>query len=108
MTAMWNHYCPAEKTEMAVGDGEPCNWCGAHETLTGLETQLQLRNPQNDRHPASATTLRVYNAGANTLNVYPPTAAQINALGLNNPDTITAGACKTYVGLSSALYRIKT
>ena len=29
MTAMWNHYCPAEKTEMAVGDGEPCNWCDA-------------------------------------------------------------------------------
>ena len=54
------------------------------------------------------TTLRVYNAGANTLNVYPPTSAQINALGLNVADTIAAGACKTYVGLSSALYRIKT
>lgn len=29
MTAMWNHYCLSEKTKIATGDDEPCNWCGA-------------------------------------------------------------------------------
>jgi hypothetical protein len=24
-------YCEEEKTEMAVGKGEPCNWCGKEE-----------------------------------------------------------------------------
>ena len=28
---MWEHYCEEEKTEMAVGKGEPCNWCGKEE-----------------------------------------------------------------------------
>jgi len=28
MTAMWNHYCPIEKADMKIGNGEPCNWCG--------------------------------------------------------------------------------
>ena len=28
---MWEHYCEEEKTEMAVGIGEPCNWCGKEE-----------------------------------------------------------------------------
>ena len=25
---MWEHYCDEEKSMMAVGKGEPCNWCG--------------------------------------------------------------------------------
>ena len=25
---MWEHYCDTEKTMMATGKGEPCNWCG--------------------------------------------------------------------------------
>jgi hypothetical protein len=50
----------------------------------------------------------VWNAGANTLNVYPMTGGQINALGTNNPDTIASGANKTYVALSSTLYRIES
>ncbi len=28
---MWEHYCEEEETEMAVGKGEPCNWCGKKE-----------------------------------------------------------------------------
>ena len=28
---MWDHYCPIEETEMAVGKDEECNWCGAIE-----------------------------------------------------------------------------
>jgi hypothetical protein len=29
---MWKHYCEVEATEMEVGKGEPCNWCGADES----------------------------------------------------------------------------
>jgi len=28
---MWSHYCTVEKTEMMVGKGEECNWCGQKE-----------------------------------------------------------------------------
>ena len=28
---MWEHYCEEEETQMAVGKGEPCNWCGKEE-----------------------------------------------------------------------------
>ena len=28
---MWYHLCPVEKTEMFVGKGEECSWCGAIE-----------------------------------------------------------------------------
>ena len=28
---MWEHYCKVEKSQMGVGKGEPCNWCGAEE-----------------------------------------------------------------------------
>ena len=28
---MWKHYCPIEETDMEVGKGEECNWCGAIE-----------------------------------------------------------------------------
>ena len=25
---MWYHICPVEKTDMFVGKGEECSWCG--------------------------------------------------------------------------------
>ena len=28
---MWEHYCHEEHSMMAVGKGEPCNWCGKKE-----------------------------------------------------------------------------
>lgn len=28
---MWHHFCKAEKAWISVGQGEPCNWCDAHE-----------------------------------------------------------------------------
>jgi hypothetical protein len=28
---MWEHYCEEEKSMMATGKGEPCNWCGKEE-----------------------------------------------------------------------------
>lgn len=76
--------------------------------VTTVAAGSGVRLPAGTTQSVTGLEVTVWNAGANTLNVYPPTSAQIDALGLNNPDTITAGACKTYVGLSSALYRIKT
>ena len=31
---MWEHYCKVEKSQMGVGKGEPCNWCGEEEEKT--------------------------------------------------------------------------
>jgi hypothetical protein len=76
--------------------------------VTTVAAGSGVRLPAGTTQSVTGLEVTVWNVGANTLNVYPPTAAQINALGLNLPDTIAAGACKTYVGLSSALYRIKT
>ena len=28
---IWRYICPVEETEMEVGKGEECNWCGATE-----------------------------------------------------------------------------
>ena len=28
---MWTHYCSEEQSDMAIGKGEPCNWCGEEE-----------------------------------------------------------------------------
>ena len=28
---MWEHYWDEEKSMMATGKGEPCNWCGKEE-----------------------------------------------------------------------------
>lgn len=60
--------------------------------------------------PASITGLEmtVWNQGANVLNVYPPTGAQIDALGTDIADTIAVGANKTYVGITATQYRIKS
>jgi hypothetical protein len=45
----------------------------------------------------------VWNDGANSLLVYPPSGAQINSLGTNNPATISTGAGAGYVMLSATL-----
>jgi hypothetical protein len=37
----------------------------------------------------------IWNHGANTLNIYPPSSGQLNALGANNPLTLAAGSCVT-------------
>lgn len=28
---MWEHYCQVEHSEMMIGHGEECSWCGAVE-----------------------------------------------------------------------------
>ena len=57
------------------------------------------------RANVSGADTTIWNAGANTLNVYPVTGNQIDALGINNPDTIAAGASKRYTALTAGFYR---
>lgn len=48
----------------------------------------------------------VYNADANTLNIYPPDAdVQIDALGAGNPYQLAAGASRTFRCWSPTLFR---
>ena len=28
---MWKHFCHVERSDMAIGKGESCNWCGEEE-----------------------------------------------------------------------------
>jgi len=75
-------------------------------TTTAANTGVRL--PSGATVSVTGLEITVWNQGANTLNVYPPTGAQINALGTNIADTIASGSCKTYVAMSSTQYRIKT
>lgn len=43
----------------------------------------------------------VVNRGAHTVNVYPATGGQIDALGTNNPDTIASNSIKRYAAISA-------
>ena len=42
------------------------------------------------------TSQTVYNGGANAVKVYPPTGAQINALGTNNPMLLSPNTACTF------------
>lgn len=76
--------------------------------VTTVAANTGVRLPSGASVSVTGLEITVWNQGANTLNVYPPTGAQINALGTNIADTIAAGSCKTYVAMSSTQYRIKT
>ena len=45
--------------------------------------------------------ITILNNSANTINIYPATSAQINALGANNPLTLTAGSKSRVVATTS-------
>lgn len=53
----------------------------------------------------ASANITIWNEGANTLNVYPVTGNQIDALGVNNPDTIAAGTSKRYAAMTNGFYR---
>lgn len=76
--------------------------------VTTVNVGTGVRLPTAGANSVTGLRVTVWNAGANTLNVYPMSGGQINALGTNIPDTIASGANKTYVALSNTLYRIET
>lgn len=47
----------------------------------------------------------VFNEGANSLKVYPPPGAQIDALAINAPYTLTAGKMQTFRTMSATQIR---
>ena len=79
-----------------------------YSEFTTVASGTGTRLPATASESVAGGRFVIWNAGANTLNVYPMDGGQIDALGTNNPDTIAAGACKTYVAMSSTLYRIET
>ena len=77
----------------------------AEVTTTAAGTGVRL--PLGGSAPITGATVTIWNAGANTLNVYPMSGGQIDALGVDVADTIAAGSSKTYTAISETLYRIK-
>lgn len=80
------------------------NFCEVTTTAAGTGVRLPAAAAQS----ITGARIVVWNAGANTLNVFPMPSGQINALGADVADTIAAGVCKTYFAISSTLYRIET
>lgn len=66
-----------------------------------------VRLPAGTTTSNAGMTLTIWNRGADDLLVYPPTGAQINGLGANNPDTIPPGSCRTYTGADTTLYLVE-
>lgn len=49
--------------------------------------------------------ISIWNDGANTLKVYPPTGGQINSGGVNIPVTLASGASGRWISVAAGLYR---
>ena len=47
----------------------------------------------------------VFNAGANTLKIYPPVGCAIDALGTNNPYSLASGASRDFYQLTATQFR---
>lgn len=76
-------------------------------TATSLTTQYNqvstTASSTGVKLPTALTGMEVVviNYGANTLNVFPNTGAQINALGTNNANTLATVTSRRYVAISS-------
>jgi len=57
-----------------------------------------------DSNAAAGDTQMIYNGGANALKVYPPSGAQINALGTNAPMTLAIRTACEFYCLSATLW----
>lgn len=79
-----------------------------YNEVTTVSAGTGVRLPVAGGGSVVGLRVTVWNAGANTLNVYPMPGGQINALGADVADTIAAGASKTYVALSATLYRVES
>jgi hypothetical protein len=56
--------------------------------------------------PATVAGLQilVFNAGANTVDIYPASGSAIDALGANTPYSLAAAASRLFVGTSSTFW----
>ena len=62
MTAMWSHYCPAEKTVIETGDGEPCNWCGSQSLNVEKTTAQRTKDIESAQKTFSDSVQALANA----------------------------------------------
>lgn len=95
-------------TAAGATSGTALNLAKNFNEITTVAAGTGVRLPATGAQSVTGLRVVVWNAGANTLKVYPMTGGQINALGVDVADTIAAGGCKTYVAMSSSLYRIET
>lgn len=57
---------------------------------------------------ADGKSVRVWNFSVNSLNVYPPSGATIDNLGMNNPYVLAAGKQQIYSRVASTFYSSQT
>jgi hypothetical protein len=72
--------------------------------VTTVPAGTGVRAPSPGAQNISGQPVVVFNQGANTLNVYPPSGGQIDALGVDIPDTIAAGGVARYYPTSNSQY----
>jgi hypothetical protein len=72
--------------------------------VTTVAAGTGVRVPSPGAQNISGQPVVVFNQGANTLNVYPPSGGQIDALGVDIPDTIAAGGVARYYPTSNSQY----
>ena len=48
---MWEHWCPVEHTNMNVGNGEECNWCGQDEEYESRNRRYRNRFSTTNINP---------------------------------------------------------
>jgi hypothetical protein len=72
------------------------DWNYVATVTAGSGVQILPLKPGND--------IEVFNAGANALNVYPPTGSQIDALGINAPYVLNPGKLRIFQCWQIALF----
>jgi hypothetical protein len=87
MDKMWRHFCPVERSLMAVGNGEECNWCGAKGDRYEPKDELNTfpSSPVNDHtNIALGTGEKAFDLVANhpAGPLFDPWAQKIAALGV--------------------------
>jgi hypothetical protein len=91
----------AAMTDVATGlSGAGSDQSGATEVTSAknaFSTVAAGTGAKLDSKAAAGDSQMIYNGGANPLKVYPPSGAQINALGSNQPMLLaTHTACEFY------------
>lgn len=69
------------------------------DTVASAGDSVKLLTPALGSHQV------VYNDGANSCNVYPPSGAAIDGLGTNNPYSLAAGTSREFYGKSATLWK---
>ena len=102
-------YNPASSTLTVGGNivaatAAGTNQSGATALSASATVVTTVASNSGVRLAATQVQQTVFNRGANTLYVYPPTGGQIEALGANSATTITSGSSATFVPTSNTQF----